>query len=525
MTVSPRPSITSPVATPGFHSILFADPDSEDDALELAGEDFLRDLQIDQLIDLVIQGEDRHDLRPLFLAPLTTVEGIRFRQEVLQDLENAGLRGHVEAFGRAMGEMHDQVDVAGKIHYQQQRRALFLDAAGTYCRAAETLGRALQDTSPPSPGFQGFRRELAQYLNSSAFRELKTDVGRLKADLALVEYCVSVSGAQVTVSRFNDQSDYTQEIEDHFRRFRQGDVKDYRRKWRSMLEMDHVEAAILDRVAQLFPGQFRALESFCATYSDFPAPLLTRFDREVRFYLRYVDFAARLQAGGLAFCYPGFSGSKALSAENTFDSVLATKLFHEQSPVVVNDVKLQGTERILVVSGPNQGGKTTYARTIGQLHYCARLGLTVPGSRATLLLPDVILTHFERGENTADLRGKLKDDLIRIKEVLDRATPESLVIMNETFTSTTLADAVELGSRVLRQMMDRDLVCICVTFVEELSRLGPSTVSMTSSVNPEDPIQRTFKIVRSPATGKAHALVLAEKYGLTTSQLRKRISP
>jgi len=399
-----------------------------------------------------------------------------------------------------------------------------LDAVGTYCEAIHCLVHDLTLVDVQSRGFLAFRTYVTDYANSDGFTSLLAETQKLKADLSTVTYCLLIQGNRIKVRKYAAEIDYSVKVEQTFEKFKQGAVKDYRVKFSTFPDMDHVEAQILDCVAQLYPDLFLHLDTYRVKNANYLDETIAIFEREIHFYVAYLEYIARFKRGGLKFCYPHISNpGKDVYDYEGFDLALANTLIPKHSPVVCNDFSLQDQERILVVTGPNQGGKTTFARTFGQVQYLASLGCPVPGREAQLFLFDRLFTHFEKEENLNTLRGKLQDDLVRIDTILNESTPNSILIMNEIFTSTTVKDALFLSKKIMEKILQLDLLCVCVTFIDELASFSEKTVSMVSTIVPENPAVRTYKIVRRPADGLAYAISIAEKYRLTYACLQERI--
>jgi DNA mismatch repair protein MutS len=525
----PEAARAGPGPAPGgspFRSILF--PDAAPGAAPGADgtPSCLHDLNLDQIIAGVIAGREDYGLRDLFLRPAGDVGVITYRHDVFRDLDSPEVLGLVRAFAAEMRAMREHLTTAGKLYYKEQKDAWHVHATEIYLAAVDRLASGLARCELGSRGLALFRDYLLDYTRSSGFLALASELRQLQRAIAQIRYCLRIKSGSIRVHRYSGEEDYTAAVRATFARFQQRAGKDHLVKFHDFVELNHIEAAILARISRLYPAAFAELAAYCERHRGYCDDKIAGFDREIQFYLGYLDHIAPLRRAGLPFCYPRLSpASKAVRVADTFDLALASRLVREGGAVVGNDFHLAGRERILVVSGPNQGGKTTFARTFGQLHYLARLGLPVPGRQAQLFLCDRILTHFEKEERVENLRGKLEDDLIRIRQVLDQATASSVIVLNEIFTSTSLQDAVFLGRQVLGRIIRLDALCVCVTFIDELAALGEQTVSMLSTVAPENPAQRTYKIVRRPADGLAYALTLAERYRLTYEALRRRLAP
>ncbi len=484
------------------------------------------DLGLDQIIQAVVAPWPQFDLAGYFHASLRTEDAVVYRQEVMRDLERPEVIASVRGFTRQMHEMRQHLQFAAKCHDVHERNRWQLGSVLLYCEAVVAHWRELAGLELQSRGLRCWRAHLQAQADSPAFVQRMSEADRLRKDLAAIAYTYTIVGPNVTVRRYAGEPDYSIQIEQTFAKFRRGAVKSYLVKFPLTVGLNHIESQVLDGVAQLNPEVFGALSAFCARHQNFTDPRIERFDREVHFYLGWLDFITPFRAAGLAFSYPRVSAdAKEVAVRAGFDLALARRLLAQKQTVVCNDFNLQDGERIIVVTGPNQGGKTTFARMFGQLHWLASLGCPVPAAQARLFLFDRLFSHFEREEDIGNLRGKLHDDLVRMRQILARATPDSVVVVNEIFSSTTLQDALFLGREILERLSRLDLIAVCVTFLDELASFSPAVVSMVAGIDSRDPTVRSFELARRPADGLAHALAIAEKYRVTGAWLKERIAP
>jgi len=507
-----------------FNSILYKKAENAGNRESDKIPDFFTDLNLDQVINTITKEKDEYNLKPFFYAHLTDIEAINYRQGIFKDLENQDLLAKIQLFAENMQKIRKQKAAIEKLNYKYHKARWFVETIHFYCITVEFLNNDLNSADIKSEGLLSFRNYLQDYLKSGHFQAIANETDLIIQEISSIQYLVLYRNLKVQVQHFRTEPDLNGEIERSFSKFIHNPVKDYKVKYSSNpMDMNHVEAQILDGIVHLYPDIFLNLEKFCSDNQVFLDDTTCAFDREIQFYLSYIDFIRTLKNTGLNFCYPEIiKESKEVYCHDTFDIALAFSLSNEKLSVVLNDFYLKGNERIIVVSGPNQGGKTTFARMFGQLHYLASLGCLVPGVSARLFLFDNLFTHFEKEENIKNLRGKLQDDLVRINEILQNISSDSILILNEIFASTALQDQILLCTNIMEKLLKLDLLCVWVTFIDELASRSEKTVSMISTIVPENPALRTYKILRGPADGLAYALSIAEKYGLTYKQLKER---
>jgi DNA mismatch repair protein MutS len=228
-----------------FHSILYRHAHADLAIEPTEAPEFFHDLNIDQLV-AGVTGKDEYELKPFFYHRLGDVDAIAYRQEVMKDLEDPGLLERIQAFAEKMQEIRSRLQGIEQTYYRLHKNGWLLEAAAIYCAAVRQLAAALTEVEPRSLGFREFRDYLSSYVASEPFAALMADTERIKSDLRSVTYAVVVRGLAVTVRKYQDEIDYSAEIEGTFSKFRRGDVKDYLIRYPEFTGMGHVDAQIVE---------------------------------------------------------------------------------------------------------------------------------------------------------------------------------------------------------------------------------------------------------------------------------------
>ena len=505
-----------------FSSILFERferPAELSDAL-----DIYKDLNLDQIIDVAVTLKKEFDIKKFFYMPLNDEKSIVYRQEVLKDLQNNDFYYKVDEFAHEMLEIKNQQKRIDTLDYKEYKNGLFLQMALDYCEALSTFAKALKEANLHSRGFLLFYDYLQAYLNCDDYKSLYSDAQKLKTKLASVTYMIGIDGLTFKVKKYDNEIDYVPEIERVFHKFEQDEVSIQDCKFNKNSGMNHVNAKILEFVSKLYPLIFSNLKNFTQKHRGFIEDNFLQFADEVEFYISYIEYIFRIDSSNLLFCYPRMSTqSKNIEVLDGFDISLAYSFSFDKKPVVTNSYDLKSNERIMVISGANQGGKSTFARAFGQMSYLSKLGLLVPARRAKLFLFDNIFTHFEKKEDIRTLHSKLEEDLVRVHDIFDKASTKSLIILNEIFSSTSLQDAIFLSKKIMEKIEKLDLVCIWVTFIEKINSMSDKTVSMVSDIDNLGIEHRTYKIARKEPDGLAYTKSIAAKYHLNYEQILQRL--
>lgn len=311
--------------------------------------------------------------------------------------------------------------------------------------------------------------------------------------------------------------------------------------------LHEVGAVALRRDSQLYKDLQRLLESATVPlvkaltrYRDISVGPLAALEREFAFYTGAAMLVQRLEHAGLEMCRPSIApaAERACSVSDSANLALALQLLGDGQERVVtgqlitNDVNFDADTCLLMVTGPNRGGKTTFCRAIGQAQVLFQCGLYVPGCRARISPVDGIWTHFPLPEADQPGAGRFDEEVQRLRRIFVEATPDSLILLNEPLTSTAERDALPIATDMVRALQVLGARAVLITHlhdlalkIPELNRHSPPGNRLMSlialAIEEGAGMRGTFRVVPGLPAGHSYAADIARQHGMTFAQLRQ----
>lgn len=277
----------------------------------------------------------------------------------------------------------------------------------------------------------------------------------------------------------------------------------------------------------------RIVQSYVLDNTEFLLTMMPEFE----FLIRGTEMMQRLRQRGCVLTEPVIAplSERKFIATGLYNPAVALKLREDES-IVSNDIAFdQSPENamIYVLTGPNRGGKSVITCAIGLCQAMMQLGMPVPAQHAEISPADAIFTHFPTGADDTIDKGRLGEECARLDEIFDCVTEESLVLLDESLSSTGSYEASYIAAEVLAGLALAGCRCLFSTHLHELAaevdRINAQSAAEGGSridtlvAGIEGEGKRSFRIVRAKPDGKSYARDIAEKYGLTYQNIRRKL--
>ncbi|HBN86346.1 MAG TPA: hypothetical protein DDZ89_21185 [Clostridiales bacterium] len=268
-----------------------------------------------------------------------------------------------------------------------------------------------------------------------------------------------------------------------------------------------------------------------STISEHAGQLL-EIASEIAFYTDSVGFTNELKKAGIPMCKPQVTQNDTV-IKGLCDMATGLYLYQEgrKGELVPNNVDFSQGKRIFILTGPNQGGKTTYLKAMGMAQIFFQGGLYVPSEKAEMAPVQNIATHFLKREGKVYGEGRLGEELKELSRLVRTLTSKDLLLMNESVSCTSAYDGLIIAKNVVRSFRDIGVKTIYSTHIHELSKETDSLNQLSKSPNyvvsliagvmdTDNQVVRTFKIKEGKSDGRSYAFDIVERNGMTYSSMK-----
>ena len=491
------------------------------------------------------------DLKSSMLGDFFTsdVEVIKYRQQTMSDVAN------IPELKRALAEVHPILDDI------RQLRRLDLESANSgdsylysiteielYVSCIDMLSQSFRPIRDEirSPAFRELSSFVLELADSEYYRELNKKLSALASRVHEVKSVTigvnldrELRPSSAGVISVNSESFKSGKTLDKILRlsFRNDAMTCIAElspmgKGQSDNKREALAVAFHSAIEDVFKSSIKGWRAIVGEYVLDNTDFLLKLLPEIEFVSKASELIKELaEHPGCSMSFPELKPieEKVFKAKELFNPRVALAIDDE---IVTNDFEFDDNARMYVLTGPNRGGKSVITVALGAAEAFAMLGLPVPAAEAEISPADGIFTHFPEGADDTIDKGRLGEECARLREIFDESTEHSLVLLDESLSSTGAYEAAYIASEILTGFAVMRTRGIFSTHLHELAARVPDInekskelggITIDTLVAGIEEGQRSFKIVRAKPDGKSYARDIADKYGLSFESIISKV--
>jgi DNA mismatch repair ATPase MutS len=563
-------------------SILF--PYYEDTKYKQLSESACHDLGIDTLCRELTNDPKEQNIIMNIISNMTNDPRVAaYRQKVFVDIlglpklrkQLSELFERIEFLRKFSGSKMETDEKLGFWHLMHR-----LDELEDYIKCVEAMRECLANAEVKSEGLQSFKEYIDELYNEACFAEMKKDIAELKIkslNIESVTLGVNVNSRFEAVSMglvsLNDKPFRKSNIVTNFAdAIASKDKVQEGNEWDGDMHYHQVDKLHEHKISEFIQntggylavtktpfvdGRIRAtvtktpdgdgsanatfyldkvinkmldsivkkLRDTVTKYADIAIMNISQIIPEFMYYIRFAEFIDRSMEKSFRFCEAQVIENEKVSmdAKGIYNLKLAVSM-QNVDEIVYNDLRFDNEHTVYILTGANRGGKTTITQAVGLMYVLAQGGIYVPAESFEYKPVDCIYTHFPADEDkTMDL-GRLGEECVRFKSIYSECTKDSLLLLNETFSTTSFEEGYYIAKDSVRALLKKEVRTIYNTHMHKLAAdvnemNMESIVKASSLIVKSENGKRSFKVEVASPGGMSYAKDIAEKYGVTYEML------
>lgn len=517
--------------------LLYPEGYNWDEEAKMKSFDFIKSLQIDTMIILIKQSHRGfNDLR-LEDFFTTNTEVLNYRLDIVNDLvENEAL---YNVFCEAVPMIENIIDLRRVMNdsFSVESALSSIRYLEIYQEIVDLFAEGMKNTVIQSEGLCHFRDGIMGIYEGEEYKNLREELSKMKVNFGSIK--------SVTMGINLDSNLWVQDaglISVNEKPFEPGDLINRMSKKhgigvQTMITplyvmprlvhkeaLDKVNHSIQESLSIVYSKAIRGFGPVIKRYFNINTAGFASLLDDIRFLTAGVKFILSMKEQGFSMCRPTIAPieEKKCDLEAVFNPVLACKMPGKM--IVSNSFSYDENGRFYLVTGPNHGGKSIFAYSVGMAQALFQLGLFVPAEKAVMSPVTAIFTHFPSSDENNYGKGRLESECARLGEIMEQLSNTDMLIMDETFSSTSGLEAGYIASDVLTGIGVIGCGGIYVTHIHDLSQMVNDYNSHPDNKGKIDNLvalmedkengMRSYKISRTTPDGKSYAKGIACQYGL-----------